>query len=73
MSSAFTVEPEAKAEDQVVVLEAGLRLFLPPSSFALLEGVTIDFLESATESRFTFIDPKAKSCGCGSSGASLPS
>jgi len=73
MSSAFSVEADPKAGDQVVVLESGIRLFLPAASFALLDGVTIDFLESATESRFAFIDPKAKSCGCGTSGASLPS
>jgi Fe-S cluster assembly iron-binding protein IscA len=73
MSSAFSVEPDPKAEDRVVALEGGLRLFLPPGSFALLDGVTIDFFESATESKLTFIDPKAKNCGCGSSGTSLPS
>jgi iron-sulfur cluster assembly protein len=73
MSSAFSVESEAKDGDHVVALDGGLRLFLPPTSFALLDGVTIDFLESATESRLTFIDPKAKNCACGTSSISLPS
>lgn len=75
MSAAFSVEAEPKQGDQVVVLEGGERLYLPQASFALLAGVTIDFLESATESKFTFIDPKAGNCGCGSGAgsASLPS
>ncbi|HET9953485.1 MAG TPA: iron-sulfur cluster assembly accessory protein [Polyangiaceae bacterium] len=68
MSSQFSVEAAPKSGDRVVSLAGGLRLFLPPFSYALLEGVTIDFLESATEARLTFIDPNAKSCGCSSSG-----
>jgi Fe-S cluster assembly iron-binding protein IscA len=30
----------------------------------LLDGVTIDFAETATSSGFVFIDPKKKNCGC---------
>lgn len=72
MSSQFSVESAPRLEDRVVVLEGGLRLFLPPESYALLDGITIDFIESATESRLAFIDPKATGCGCATKGPSLP-
>ncbi|HEY8262571.1 MAG TPA: iron-sulfur cluster assembly accessory protein, partial [Methylosinus sp.] len=42
------------------------KLFLPAQSRLLLDGVTIDFKETATSTGFSFIDPKAKACGCSS-------
>lgn len=67
MSAQFSVEGAPGSDDHVVVLGGGITLFVPPKSFAMLEGVTIDFVENAMESRLAFIDPKAQSCGCGSS------
>ena len=69
LSSQFTVEARPKAGDEVVSVN-GLDLYLPPESRKLLAGVTIDFLDTRTESGFAFIDPSAEGCGC-STGASV--
>lgn len=67
LSSRFTVEAQPTAGDEVVSVN-GLDLYLPPESSKLLAGVTIDFLDTRTESGFAFIDPNAEGCAC-SSGA----
>lgn len=67
LASEFTVEAEPKAGDSVVVA-GGLKLFLPAESRMLLEGVTIDFVDTPTKSGLSFVDPKAAPCGCSSSG-----
>ncbi|HEY0463791.1 MAG TPA: iron-sulfur cluster assembly accessory protein [Polyangiaceae bacterium] len=67
LSSQFTVEARPSAGDEVVSVN-GLDLYLPPESRKLLAGVTIDFLDTRTESGFAFIDPNAEGCAC-SSGA----
>lgn len=58
----FDVEAQPRAGDAVVDVN-GVRFFLPAESRLLLEGVTIDFAETPTNSGFVFHDPKA-SCGC---------
>jgi Fe-S cluster assembly iron-binding protein IscA len=51
----------------------GMKLFLPAESRLLLDGVTIDFKDSAMSSGLTFINPNAAACACSSSGkASAP-
>ena len=63
MSAEFSVQPAPAAGEQAY--EHGqFKLFLPAQSRLLLDGVTIDFKETATSTGFSFIDPKAKSCGC---------
>jgi iron-sulfur cluster assembly protein len=72
LSSSFTVEPEPQTGD--AVLEShGIKLFLPAESRILLEGVTIDFADTAMSTGLTFINPNAQSCGCSSSGSHAPS
>lgn len=66
MSSDFSVEAAPKAGDQAFVVN-GLTLFLPAESRLLLDGVTIDFVDTATQSGLTFFDPKATGCGCSGS------
>jgi iron-sulfur cluster assembly protein len=69
LSSEFTVEAAPLSGDSVVESN-GLKIFLPAESRVLLEGVTIDFLDSAMSSGLKFINPNAASCGsCGSSGS----
>ncbi|PPD44292.1 MAG: iron-sulfur cluster assembly accessory protein [Methylocystis sp.] len=63
MSAEFSVQPAPAEGDQVFAHEQ-FKLFLPAQSRLLLDGVTIDFKETATSTGFVFIDPKAKSCGC---------
>jgi len=41
-----------------------IRLFLPAESRLLLDGVTIDFAETPTESGFVFREPGKAGCGC---------
>jgi len=46
----------------------GVRIFVEPSSAALLSGTTIDFIDGLEGSGFSFDNPQAKSkCGCGKS------
>lgn len=66
LSSEFTVEAAPLAGDSVVDVN-GLKVFLPAESRLLLDGVTIDFSDSAMNSGLSFFDPKATSCACSSS------
>ena len=63
LAAEFDVEAGPRDGDKLVEVQ-GLRFFLPAESRLLLEGVTIDFAETPTESGFVFHDPKAASCGC---------
>lgn len=67
MNSEFSVESAPRAGDQTLTV-AGVKLFLPAESRLLLDGVTIDFVDTPTQSGLTFFDPKATACGCSSSG-----
>lgn len=69
LSSEFSVEAAPWPGDEVVVT-AGLRLFLPIQSRLLLEGATIDFKDTLTESGFTYVTPNGASCSC--SGTAKP-
>lgn len=68
-SSEFTVEPAPQAGDETLE-HNGLKIFLPAESRLLLEGVTIDFAETATSAGLSFFNPNAGACGCSTSGAS---
>lgn len=51
-----------------VVEHNNIKLFVDPQSAAMLEGLTIDFVDTMLESGFTFHNPNASaSCGCGKS------
>lgn len=64
--SEFTVEPGPRAGDARLDVN-GLALFVPEASCALLDGVTIDFADTLTQTGLTFFNPKASACGCASS------
>lgn len=69
LSSEFTVEAKPLAGD--AVLESnGVKVFLPAESRILLEGVTIDFNDTAMATGLSFINPNAQSCGCSSAESS---
>ena len=53
----------APAEGDAVVERSGVKLFLPVESRLLLEGVTIDFAETSSQTGLVFHDPKAVTCG----------
>jgi len=61
------IEDEA-ADDDLVVDQAGWRVFVDPFSAQYLNGVTIDYVTSMMGSGFTFKNPNATGgCGCGTS------
>jgi len=70
LSSEFTVEAAPRAGDAVFE-SGGVKLFLPAESRILLEGVTIDFRDTPTETGLAFIDPKAPACACATSSSEV--
>jgi iron-sulfur cluster assembly protein len=50
----------------------GMRMFLPAESRLLLDGVTVDFAETPTQSGFTFVTPNAAASCCSTAGTSAP-
>jgi iron-sulfur cluster assembly accessory protein len=59
---------EQSAEDDVVVDQEGIRVFVDPFSAQYLNGVKIDYVSSMQGSGFTFSNPNSTGgCGCGSS------
>ena len=70
-ASEFSVETAPRAADSELNVN-GLRLFLPVESRLLLDGVTVDFAETATSSGLSFFNPNAAACGCSTSDAAAP-
>lgn len=66
LASEFSIEAAPKAGDAVFERN-GMKFFLPAESRMLLDGVTIDFADTPTQSGLIFHDPKATACGCSSS------
>ena len=59
---------EAKSEDDTVLEYGAIKVLVDPLSAPLLEGVTVDFVDSLNGSGFKFENPNASSsCACGSS------
>jgi iron-sulfur cluster assembly protein len=70
-ASEFTVESAPKGGDSELFVN-GLRIFLPAESRLLLDGVTVDFSETATSAGLSFVNPNAEACGCSTAGDSKP-
>lgn len=70
-ASEFSVEPAPQPGDAAIDVN-GLKLFLPAESRLLLEGVTIDFADTAMATGLSFINPNAAACGCGSAPGAKP-
>lgn len=59
---------EAAADTDQAVDCGGVTLLVDETSAPLLDGVTMDFVESMEGSGFTFVNPNASnSCSCGKS------
>ena len=70
LAAQFDVESEPKPDD--VVLETnGVRLFISPQSSSLLEGATVDFIDTRIDSGFKISAPNSGQA-CTSSSPSLP-
>lgn len=64
-TSQFSAEATPQAGEQTLEVN-GVRLFLGAESRLMLEGITIDFTETPTQSGLTFINPNQAACACGS-------
>lgn len=59
---------EASTQWDTVLDCNGVQIFIDPESVSLVDGVTIDFVESFEGSGFKFSNPNAKNgCSCGKS------
>lgn len=67
LASEFSVEAAPRDGDADLAVN-GLRMFLPAESRLLLDGVTIDFSDTPTQSGLSFVNPNQAACGCSSSG-----
>ena len=65
-ASEFSVESAPHAGDAELTIN-GMRLFLPAESRLVLDGVTVDFADTPTQSGLTFFNPNAAACGCATS------
>ena len=70
-NSSFTVEASPQ-QDDTVLNSNGVKVFLPTDSCTLLEGVTVDFADTAMSTGLRFINPNAPSCACSTAGAPPP-
>ena len=70
-SSEFSVEAAPRGGDAELAFN-GLRVFLPAESRLLLDGVTVDFADTPTQSGLTFFNPNAEACGCSTAGDAKP-
>ena len=62
----------APAPGDAIVERKGVKLFLPAESRILLDGVTIDFADTASKTGLVFHDPKGSSCSSGGGGKPGP-
>ena len=67
MQYGLRLEARENADDTIV--DCGeVKVFIDPQSLPMLDGISIDFVDSLDGSGFKFINPNAvKSCACGSS------
>jgi iron-sulfur cluster assembly accessory protein len=62
LAADFSVAP-APGPGELPFEVNGITLFLPAESRLLLNGVTIDFVDTPLQTGFVFKDPKQVSCG----------
>ena len=70
-SSEFSAEAAPQGGEQLLET-GGVRLFLGAESRLMLNGITIDFVETATQSGLSFIDPNKAACACSSAESAPP-
>ena len=57
-----------KNEDDRVLTDKGVEIYVDNKSFLYLMGTEIDFVDELNQSGFKFVNPNAKrTCGCGES------
>ena len=65
LTTDFSVEREPRHGEATLEVQ-GLKLFLPAESRSLLDGVTIDFADTPTESGLFLRDSQGGASACGS-------
>lgn len=70
LAADFSIEAAPRPGDAVIEHD-GIRFYLPAESRLLLDGVTVDFVDTPTQTGLVFHDPKG--CGCGATGAASSS
>lgn len=70
-NSSFTVET-APLPGDATLDNNGMKVFLPAESRMMLEGVTVDFVDTAMSTGLSFINPNAQACACSSASAGAP-
>ncbi len=65
----YAMELDDQADEQdVVIVEKGVSVYIDQASMAKLNGATVDYVESLQASGFKISNPEAShSCGCGKS------
>lgn len=64
----FVPEPPQEDDLCLVVAEAGVTVMVDPVSAALIQGSTVDYVETMVESQFVVHNPNSTArCGCGNS------
>ena len=59
---------KAAYENDVIVEQDGIKMFVNNESVDFLKGIVIDYIDTLKESGFKYSNPNAKSsCGCGTS------
>ena len=57
-----------KNEDDRVIIDKDVEIYVDSKSFLYLMGTQIDFVDELSQSGFKFVNPNAKrTCGCGES------
>jgi iron-sulfur cluster assembly accessory protein len=70
-TSEFSAEAAPAPGEETLEVE-GLRIFLPAESRLMLQGVTIDFTETATQSGLSFFNPEKAACACSTADSAAP-
>ena len=59
---------KAPKENDAIIEDKGIRIFMNPESIAFMKGSTVDFIDTLQSSGFKINNPNVKtSCGCGHS------
>jgi iron-sulfur cluster assembly protein len=57
-----------RAQNDLVFEDHGVKVFVDPTSLALIDGTTVDFVKQGLNEAFRFQNPNVKGeCGCGES------
>ena len=58
----------APREDDIIVEQGGVKLFVDPTSLQYVHGTMLDYVNGLHGAGFRFVNPNAtRTCGCGSS------